>query len=216
MGYGFCVRIRGERALFTRPELKGERVSYHTITPSAARGIIESVFWHPGMRYVIDRITVLAPFRFDSVRRNEVGAVAKLGTVRTAAKRGGALSLDPVENRQQRASVLLRDVDYLVDAHFEIVPEKLGEHDDEKGFYNIILRRLRKGQRYSCYYLGCREFPARVELVEGERPVSCYAALEELDLGWMLWDMDYGEKECTPRFFHAVMRHGEIVPEVEA
>lgn len=215
MGYGFCVRIRGDTALFTRPEAKAERVSYSVITPSAARGILEAVFWHPGMKYVIDRITVLAPIRFDSVRRNEVGSVVKLKNVQRAGKTGEPYHLDATADRQQRASVVLRDVDYLVDGHFEILPDEIGERDTQAGFYNMLLRRLRKGQHYHAPCLGCREFPARVTLVEGERPQSVYRDLPEMDLGFMLYDMVYGKENCTPVFFHAVMRQGVIVPEVK-
>lgn len=215
MGFGFCVRIRGETALFTRPECKAERMSYSVITPSAARGILESVFWHPGMKYVIDRITVLAPIQFDSVRRNEVGAVAKLSSIKKAGKTGEEYHLVSTAERQQRAAVVLRDVDYLVEGHFNVDPETMGERDTPEGFYNILLRRLRKGQHFQAPCLGCREFPARVELVEGERPESVYKDLEELDLGYMLYDVEYGRESCRPQFFHAIMRKGTICPEVK-
>lgn len=217
MGYGFCVRIRGGMALFTRPECKSERMSYSVITPSAARGILESVFWHPGMKYVIDRITVLAPIQFDSVRRNEVGDVATLGSIKKAYKTGEEYHLDITgeKQRQQRASIVLRDVDYLVEGHFNIDPVTIGERDTPEGFYNILLRRLRKGQHFQAPCLGCREFPAQVELVEGERPKSVYRDLAELDLGYMLYDIDYGKENCQPHFFHAIMRHGVICPEVK-
>lgn len=215
MGYGFCVRIRGENALFTRPECKAERMSYPVITPSAARGILESVFWHPGMKYVIDRITVLAPIQFDSIRRNEVGAVAKLGNIKKAAKTGGEYHLDSTAERQQRAAVVLRDVDYLVDGHFLIDTATIGERDTPEGFYNILLRRLRKGQSFRAPCLGCREFPAWVSLVEGDRPESVYKSLPEMDFGFMLYDIEYGKENCRPQFFHAVMRNGIIIPEVE-
>ena len=215
MGYGCCIRIWGEMALFTRPECKAERVSYNVITPSAARGIIEAVFWHPGMRYVIDKITVLKPVRFDAVRRNEVGAKATLGAISRAGKHGGPLYLSAPDERQQRASVILRDVEYLVDFHFELMPDRLGKNDDEKKFYNILLRRLRQGQHHAQPCLGAREFPAYVSLVEPgeERPESAYKGVAEHDLGFMLYDIDY-DRDCTPLFFHAVMRDGEIVPEV--
>lgn len=215
MGYGFCVRIRGETALFTRPECKAERMSYSVITPSAARGILESVFWHPGMKYVIDCITVLSPIQFDSIRRNEVGAVAKLGNIRKAGKTGGDYHLDSTAERQQRAAVVLRNVDYLVDGHFVIDAATIGERDTQEGFYNILLRRLRKGQHFQAPCLGCREFPAQVSLVEGERPESVYKDLAELDLGYMLYDIEYGKESCRPQFFHAIMRNGSICPEVE-
>lgn len=215
MGYGCCVRIRGNMALMTRPEMKGERTSYHVLTPSAARGIIEAIYWHPALSYKIDKVTVLSPIRFDSIRRNEVGKVVGLRSIQTAGKTGGPLYLDASRERQQRASAVLRDVDYLVDFHFEIIPEKMGQEDDPKKFYNILLRRLRKGQHFSQPYLGCREFPAWVSIVEeGEpRPEGAYRQTPEMDLGLMLYDVDY-ERNCAPILFHAVMRHGEIVPEV--
>lgn len=213
MAYGCCIRITGERALFVMPEMKAERLSYGVITPSAARGIIEAIYWHPGIAYRIDRITVLNPIRYDSIRRNEVGAVAKLATIKAAGKSGGALYLDVIKERQQRASVILRDVDYLVDFHFDVVPEKMGELDDEKKFYNILLRRLRKGQHHAKPYLGTREFPADVTLVEAERPPSAYRDAEPSDFGYMLYDIKYAD-ECQPMFFHAIMRRGVIEPEV--
>lgn len=215
MGYGCCIRIRGDMALFTRPEAKGERFSYDVITPSAARGIIEAVFWHPGLRYVIDKITVLKPVRFDAIRRNEVGAKASPATVNAARKNGGALFLSAPDERQQRASVILRDVDYLVDFHFLMVPGKMGKEDTPEKFYNMLLRRLRNGQHHAQPCLGTREFPAWVSIVEEgeERPPSSYQTTEYHDLGYMLYDIDY-DHDCTPVFFHAVMRNGEIVPEV--
>ncbi|MDD4796543.1 MAG: type I-C CRISPR-associated protein Cas5c [Eubacteriales bacterium] len=214
MGYGFCVRIRGDMALFTNPAAKAERYTYPDITPSAARGIIESIFWKPGLRYRIDAIQVNNRIRYDSVRRNEVGAVAKLGTIRTAYNHGGALYIDSTAERQQRASVILRDVDYCVWAHFELVREKMQPTDDEKKFYNILLRRLRKGQFHSPAYLGCREFAAVVTLHEGDAPPSYYADTPEQDMGYILYDMEYGQTEAQPVFFHAIMRHGVITPEV--
>lgn len=209
MGYGFCIRAQGSMALFTRPECKAERVTYEAITPTAARGLIEAVYWHPGLRYVVERVTVINPIRYDSIRRNEVGSVALLGNLK-AAMEGKPYHLDATDDRQQRASVILRDVDYLIDAHFVLVPEKMSPGDDEKKFYNILLRRLRNGEHHAQPFLGCREFPARVSLVEGERPQSCYRNEEERDLGFMLGDIEYGDTEATPRFFHAFLRHGEI------
>lgn len=214
MGYGFCVRIQGDMALFTMPAAKAERFTFPVLTPSAARGIVESIFWHPGLKYVIDSIRVINPIRYDSVRRNEVGAVPKLQAIKKAYTEGGAFFLDANAERQQRASVILRDVDYCVNAHFELVPDKMNKGDDERKFYNILLRRLRKGQCFSASYLGCREFPAKVTLVEGELPESSYRDVQEQDLGLMLYDMEYGEEDCKPVFFRAVMRRGVIVPEV--
>ena len=148
MSYGFCVRVKGDLALFTRPELKAERVSYSVITPSAARGIIECIFWHPGQKYVIDKITVLSPIRFTSIRRNELGDVASAKRILTAGKTGSPYHLDITETRQQRSSVILQNVDYLIDAHFDILPNKIGKRDTKEGFYNMLMRRLRNGQHY--------------------------------------------------------------------
>lgn len=215
MGYGFCVRAWGKNALFCRPEAKAERLSYEILTPSAARGMLDSVLWHPAIRNVVDRITVLKPIQFDSIRRNEVGEVARLGSIRKAYTTGEGYHLNPTENRQQRASVILRDVDYLIDAHFEMIPEKMGPGDTPEKFYNMMLRRLRKGGHHQQPYFGCREFSAHLALVEGERPVSCYADEPERDLGWMLYDLDF-EHNARPIFFHAVMRRGVIEPEVSA
>lgn len=215
MGYGFCIRVRGERALFTRPECKAERVSYSAITPSAARGVVEAIFWHPGMQYVIDKITVLAPIRFDSIRRNELGSMASPRNINRAGTQGIPYHIDITEDRQQRAAVVLRDVDYLIDGHFIILPDKIGKAEGEKEFYNILLRRLRKGQHFHAPFLGCREFPARVSLVEGDRPESFYKDLPEMDMGYMLYDIHYEDTGCRPEFFHAVMRNGVIVPQRE-
>lgn len=214
MKHGFCIRVWGDGALFTRPECKGERVSYDCPTPSAMRGVIESVFYHPGLRVRIDSITVLRPIRFGAIRRNEVGAVAKLGVVKTVMRTGEAYGINAVSERQQRASVYLQDVDYLVDFHFDLVPGKMNATDSEEKFYCIFLRRLRRGQAFGTPYLGTREFPAHIALIEGERPESCYKDLPELDLGFMLYDMDYGQDTATPVFFHAFMRGGVIETEV--
>jgi CRISPR-associated protein Cas5d len=72
LGYGVKVKVWGDYALFTRPEMKVERVSYDVITPSAARGIIESIYWRPTIRWVIDKIHVCSPIEFTNVRRNEM------------------------------------------------------------------------------------------------------------------------------------------------
>ena len=183
VGYGFCVRAWGENALFCRPETKAERLSYEVLTPSAARGMLDNVLWHPAIRNVVDRITVLKPIQFDSIRRNEVGEVARLGSIRKAYTTGEGYHLNSTKDRQQRASVILRDVDYLIDAHFEMVPEKMGPDDTREKYYNMMLRRLRKGQFFGHAYFGCREFPAHLAPVEGERPVSYYADKPERDLG---------------------------------
>lgn len=211
MAYGFSIEAWGDRALFTRPELSVERVTYDVITPSAARGLIESVYWHPGMRYVIDRIHVINPIEFSSVRRNEVKVKASAAAMRAAVQ--GTKSLPYIssqENIVQRASLILTDVRYVIDAHF-VMTDKSKPEDNLGKFCDILRRRLRKGQCYSQPYFGCREFPANVRLLEGGVPSGAYDDLPERDFGIMLYDMDYSNSEdISPMFYRAVMRNGTI------
>jgi CRISPR-associated protein Cas5 subtype I-C len=220
LGYGIRLFVEGDYACFTRPEMKAERVSYDVITPSAARGMIEAVYWHPGLRWVVDKLTVLNEIKFDSVRRNELGSKIPPRNV-TQAMKGGGIDLHQVipSDRQQRATLLLRDVAYIIDAHFELVPEKMASGDNIGKFLDQFNRRARRGQCYYQPYLGCREFSAHFKLIEesDDVPLSFYAQTESHDLGWMLWDMEFkaiNEKtktyEHTPRFFRAEMRCGVI------
>lgn len=212
MAYGFKIEVWGERALFTRPELSVERMSYDCITPSAARGLIESIYWHPGMRYSIDRIHVLNPIRFTSVRRNEVKSKANNKALQAAVANGKALPyIDRRADIQQRASLILADVHYVIEAHFDLT-EAAAPGDNPGKFRDIIRRRLEKGQCYSAPYFGTREFPAFFRAYEGELPPKgCYSAEESRDLGLMLYDMDYSDPgNITPMFFRAVMQHGVI------
>jgi CRISPR-associated protein Cas5d len=219
MSYGFRVDVRGDYALFSRAELKVERVSYDCITPSAARGVLEAIFWHPGMQYKIDRIYVLNPIKFDNIRRNEVKAKISAANVLKVAKQGsGELYLATTENIQQRASMVLRDVHYVIDAHF-VMTEKANATDNTAKFHEMFQRRLKKGQCYHMPYLGCREFPAEVRPFEGETIQTAYPN-EEKDLGFMLYDMDYSNPEdIRPMFFRAVLKNGVLdvaKPEVYA
>ena len=200
MGYGIILRVRGDYALFTRPEMKVERVSYDVITPSAARGIIEAVYWKPSIRWMIDKIHVLNEIEFTNIRRNEVSEKMSEKKEYLASN----------EVRQQRASMILRNVDYVIEAHFEIIPEKAGPDDTVEKHYNMALRRLRKGQYFSAPCLGTREFGARVELIEdGQIPESKLNGTKEL--GWMLYDMDFSDpQDIKPKFFKAEMRDGVI------
>ncbi|WP_303132624.1 type I-C CRISPR-associated protein Cas5c [uncultured Olsenella sp.] len=214
MGYGVRVRIKGPRACFTRPEMHVERTSYDVITPSAARGILEAVYWKPAIRWVIDRIEVLNPITFDTIRRNEVASKVSYRAAKAAYTSGtGALGVNVVEDRQQRNTLYLRNVDYVVDAHFEMVPERAGEADTASKHYNIALRRLRLGQCFNQPYLGCREFPAEVEAVgeEDELPPSYYEGEASHDLGYMLYDLSYKTgQDPMPQFYRAVMHRGVI------
>jgi CRISPR-associated protein Cas5d len=214
MGYGITIHVRGDYALFTRPEMKVERVSYDVMTPSAARGIIEAVYWKPAIKWVIDRIHVLKEIQFTNIRRNEVSEKISTRNVEQVM-RGGKKSLfiSATDKRQQRAAMVLKDVEYVIEAHFELTDEfaeKEEETQEKKKHYNIVLRRLRQGQHFHQPYLGTREFPARVGLIEdGNIPQSPLRG--ERDLGWMLYDLDFSNpKDIQPKFFKVVMRDGVI------
>lgn len=204
------LEVWGDYACFTRPEMKTERVSYDMMTPSAARGLLESIYWHPGLRWVIDRIHVCTPIRFTNLRRNEVKSTVSARTARTVMERGkGELYLITSQDIQQRASMLLRDVHYVIDAHFDITAQAAASDNDGK-FQDIIKRRIKRGQFYSQPYFGCREFPAHFKACE--TPPPCPEELNgERDLGYMLWDLDYSDPEnIAPLFFRAVLRDGVL------
>jgi len=216
MAYGICLHVWGEYACFTRPEMKAERVSYDIITPSAARGVLEAIYWKPAIRWVIDRIHVLKPVQFTSVRRNEVERKASSPT---QAQMNGAdtepLGILIEDERQQRASLLLRDVAYLIEAHFEMLDDGVpGKHLD------IFNRRARRGQYFHHPYMGTREFPAHFRLIEtGADPPasSLHREWADRDLGFMLHDIEFTLHETTrevidaqPRFFRAELKSGVV------
>jgi CRISPR-associated protein Cas5d len=211
MGYGIVIRVRGDYALFTRPEMKVERVSYDVITPSAARGLIEAIYWKPAIRWVIDKIHVLNEIRFTNIRRNEVSDKISVSTAKQMMKgEPKPFYLSATDDRQQRAAMVLKNVDYIIEAHFDEVEKNWGERDTKEGHYNIALRRLRKGQHYHAPYLGTREFGAQVELLEnGDKPTSTLTGVK--NLGWMLYDLDFSNpNDIQPKFFEAVMQDGVI------
>jgi len=214
MAYGIKLHIWGDYACFTRPEMKVERVSYDVITPSAARGILEAIHWKPAIRWVIDRIHVLKPIRFESIRRNELGnCKVSISNVNKAIKKNSTESLhfliDEGKNRQQRATTLLKDVGYVIEAHFELT-DKAGIEDTVGKHLDIFNRRARKGQYFHQPCLGNREFPAYFALIEsdGALPPS-QLANETRDLGWMLHDIDFS-KDVKPKFFRAELKNGVI------
>lgn len=212
MSFGFAVEVWGDRALFTRPELSVERVSYDVITPSAARGIIESIYWHPGMKIKIDRIQVLNPIRFSSIRRNELDRKASALAIKQGIMAG--VLPDPIitgDAIQQRASLILTDVRYVIQFHFEMT-EDAGREDNPGKFADILRRRMEKGQCYSQPYFGTREFPAYFAACsQGIVPRGEYVNSGKRDLGIMLFDMDYSVPEnITPMFYRAVMEDGVI------
>jgi CRISPR-associated protein Cas5d len=219
---GFCLEVSGPYACFTRPEMKVERVSYDVITPSAARAIFDAILWKPAIFWRVSRIEVLAPIRWISVRRNEVGAVA--------SPRKSQVFIE--DDRQQRAGLFLRDVKYRIFAEFEFIPpdkraksfnlcpdylHDMGEaallrRDETPAKYAAMFeRRARKGQCFNQPYLGCREFSARFRLIEPQvetaTPIS-----ETRELGWMLYDMDFTDPvDPKPLFFRPKMENGIIV-----
>lgn len=201
------MEVWGPMACFTRPEMKTERVSYDVPTPGAVRGMIESVFFHPGLRWVPDRIWVLNRIQFMNVRRNEVKSKVLASAVLQEANGGKAGAIFTSEDIQQRAAMLLKDVHYVFEAHFEMT-EQANPSDNHGKFQDIVKRRLRRGACYSTPYFGCRECTAHFRLWEGgEIP----AIDETRDLGYMLYDMDYSDPtDIQPMFFRARIEHGVI------
>lgn len=212
MSFGIRLHVWGERALFTRPEMKVERVSYEVITPSAARGILEAIHWKPAIRWVVDSIQVLRPIRFESIRRNEVGGKLSADSVGKAMRAGSTEGLvNYVEDdRQQRAATVLRDVAYVIGAHFELT-QRAGADDNVGKHLDIFNRRARRGQCFHTPCLGTREFTAHFALVDDAMsvPVADAALAGERDLGWMLHDLDFS-RGLVPRFFQARMVNGLI------
>lgn len=206
MSFGITIECWGKYACFSRPELKVERVSYDVMTPSAARGLLEAIYWHPGLRYVIDRIAVMAPIRFENIRRNEVKSKILGSKILLAAKSGEETNLVTSRDIQQRAAMVLKDVHYIIEAHFEMT-DKANSSDNPGKFKDILRRRAEKGQCYHQPYFGCREFPANFRLVPQGVTIAPYP--ETRDLGFMLYDMDYRDPEnISPQFFHARLDSG--------
>lgn len=212
----YCLEVWGDMACFTRPELKVERMSYDVITPSAARAIYEAIFWKPAIHWQITRIEVLNPIKWISVRRNEVGAVASRYPIYIEDK------------RQQKNSLLLKDVDYRIWARMEfrsiakrksegdLFAHEPGKDENPMKYYQMFERRASKGQCFTQPYLGTREFPASYRLVDAETEVLSPTLSAEQggnkDLGIMLYDMDFSDqKNIQPMFYRAEMRHGVII-----
>ena len=231
MAYGIKLEVWGDLAAFNRPEMKVERVSYDVMTPSAARGILEAVYWKPQMRWVVDKIHVLRPISFTQVRRNEIGSKIPVGgsTGVTAAMTSGrgSLGIAVEDDRQQRAALVLRNVRYGIVAHVEVLTAEARDGDrpvvSETKHLEMFKRRASKGQYFHHPYLGVREFPAHFKLVE-EFSESPQEFQGERDLGYMLHDFEFvpdrdgaiieshGGTRLTahPRFFRAHMRDGIV------
>jgi CRISPR-associated protein Cas5d len=211
MAYGIRLKVWGEWACFTRPEMKAERVSYEVMTPSAARGILEAIYWKPEIRWRVDRIHVLKPIAFTTIRRNEVGSKASAqNAAEIMAKASGWLGIVADDDRQQRASTVLRDVAYVIEAHFDVI-----DGDDPPAKHIAMFeRRARQGQCFHRPYLGCREFAAHFEWLDGAIPPSEIPG--ERRLGLILHDIDFAH-DMSPRFFDATMQNGVLeVPPFEA
>ncbi|MDF1741365.1 MAG: type I-C CRISPR-associated protein Cas5c [Verrucomicrobiales bacterium] len=217
MSYGIKLHVWGDFACFTRPEMKAERVSYDLITPSAARGVLEAIYWKPQIRWVINRIHLLKPIQFTNIRRNEVGKkMPSPGSRIMKGEESASLGILIEDERQQRASLILRDVAYVIDAHIDLIDrsDPIGKHLD------IFKRRVRRGQYFHHPYLGTREFPASFSLIESpdSAPISTLAESEkDRDFGFMLHDIEFDQdpktkkvKNTTPRFFRAEMKNGIV------
>lgn len=220
------VEVWGDFACFSRTEMKAERVSFDVITPSAARGLLEAIYWHPGLNWSVDRIYVLAPIRLEkrtvedaedlespeikmtSIKRNEVNAKISASSVKKVMVNGeGSLYLNTAAERSQRSSLILQDVHYVLEAHFDMT-SNASPGDNPGKFQDIMKRRLKKGQCYHQPYFGCREFPAHFREWEGG---SIPAIPLTKDLGYMLHSMDYSDStEIRPRFFRAQVKDGVL------
>lgn len=198
MSYGFKIIVDGDYACFSRPEMKVERVSYDVPTPSALEGILKCVYWKPAIRYVIDRIVVFNPIRFINIRRNETKNKASYSEVKKAMNgKGGSPEIfisAANDTISQRAGMLLRDVRYGIEFHFEMTGIQ-SDHEDEseKKHYNIILRRLKNGQCFRQPVLGCREFSVRSFRLVDEFPMSEISdeLSGDIDLGFMLYGLKF-------------------------
>lgn len=233
MGYGFKIIIEGERACFTRPELKVERVSYDIPTPSALEGMLKSIYWKPAVKYVIDKIIVFNPIKLDGIRRNEIKEKVSYRKMKQIMHGNDVDACIYASNsRNQRSTVYLKNVKYGVEFHFELTGIRSEREDKpEKKHYNEILRRIEKGQYFRMPCLGCSEFPVkRIQLVdEFDMNEICAENKENdiLDLGFMLYGLDFKDKgiplngvenwengvfsdEANAIFYHPFMVNGVV------
>ena len=210
MPNNYCLEVSGDFACFTRPEMKVERVSYDVITPSAARAIFEAIFWKPAIQWRVARIEILHPIQWISVRRNEVGKIFSTPTAKQMkGESGEPMGFYIEEERQQRAGLFLRDVKYRI--HANLIFDQSKDPESSYGKYTAMFeRRAEKGQCFNQPYLGCREFSCAFRLVN-ELPNEPEPIAETRTLGWMLYDMDYSDKDNPmPRFFNVHINNGVI------
>jgi CRISPR-associated protein Cas5d len=200
-----ALRARGPLAVFSTPEFKTERVSTPVITPSAARGLFEAVLWKPAIRWSIERIRVLNEINFVAFRRNEVNRKASMPTASVVSSGGNYADYYADEDRAQRNTVALRDVDYVIEAHFSLT-DRAGPTDNVAKFVDIFRRRLERGQHWHQPYLGCREFAADVLPADGAPPPIPLTRT----FGTMLLDIEYGPAGNRPIFFDAMIKAGIV------
>ena len=205
----FMVEVWGDYACFTRGEMKVERCSYDVITPSAARGLLDAIYWHPGIKWVVDKIYVLNKIEFSNIRRNEVKSKISARNVSTVMNGGNAqLYIATSDDIVQRAAMVLRNVHYIIESHFDLMLDKMAPGDNDGKFCDIIKRRLEKGQCYHQPCFGTREFPAYFKKWDGHEIITAYPN-EEKDLGFMLYDMDYNDPDnVMPMYFRAKLVKG--------
>ena len=205
-----CLEVWGDFALFTRPEFKAERVTYDTITPSAACGLLKSIYWHPGVEYIIDRIHICSPIRYLNIRRNERDAVANVKKARSAMESDNCDLFPPADSSAaQRFNTVLRDVRYVIEARI-IMNEAVGKNDTLLKHHAMFERRASRGPYFRQTVFGIRDFPANFKTCEAIPP--CPKELEgTFDLGWMLHHLDYSDpgnvKAC---YFPAVLKNGVL------
>lgn len=201
------LEVWGPYALFSRPEMHVERVSYDVPTPSAARGMVEAIYYHPGLQWHIRRIYVLNPIRFTNIRRNEVKGKILRDDVYNAIQGGMVPFLATSQQIAQRAAMVLQDVHYVIEAEFTMT-DRAAPGDNPGKFQDIVTRRMAKGQCYHTPYFGCREFPAAFRAWQGGAIPTISTSC---DLGFMLYDLDYSDPEnITPTYFRAKLEHGVL------
>lgn len=205
------IEVWGEYALFTRPEFHSERVSYDVMTPSAARGLLEAILWHPGVSWIIDRIYVLNPIKFANIRTNEVSVCLNSSAVKRVLRgKDEVLCLSTADNIAQRSNRLLRNVRYVIEAHIELTP-KAHSGDTAKKFTAMMRRRAEKGQFFHHPYFGIREYTAHFRPWPEDKEIQTAYPGRDIDLGLMLYDMDYSNPQnIQPMFFNATLHNGVL------
>lgn len=213
IGRGIKILVEADYALFTIPTIKAEKVSYDFITPSAARAIIQNIYWKPQLSYKINKIQVLNEPEFTTIKRNEL--VCKMSSSDARKLMNGSRGKGYVltsEHIQQRSATILKNVKYVIEVEFVMTGINSTKDDTPAKHYNMLLRRLRNGQYFRSPYAGCREFPVRVSLIEEDDNTTYESEIKgRRDYGFMLYDMDYSDlNNIQPMFFRAIMQDGVL------